>query len=276
MNNVFISVIIPSYKPQEYFVNCLKSLKNQSLSKHLFEVIIVLNGERNVYYEFVKGLINDFNFFSLIYTESEGVSNARNLGIKAAKGNYIMFIDDDDFISETALLDLHSLAMQSMPDIVLMHFKNIETNGLIKDSYIKESYFKRLMLTEDKNKIIDYRKFLSSSCGKLIRKNIIGSVQFKKKMKVSEDALFMFEISGKILNVKLNRNKSYYYRNVRDNSVSNAKVNLSSLILRWLKSIIFFTQIYVQSNFEQSFLLYVNRLLALTKFMILKIKKSNY
>ena len=84
-----ISVIIPTYKPQEYLWKCLDSLDRQTLSNDNFEVILVLNGCKEPYYSQIKNYIakrNDLNII-FIQTDEGGVSNARNKGLDIAKGN---------------------------------------------------------------------------------------------------------------------------------------------------------------------------------------------
>ena len=101
-----ITVIIPTYKPKDYLWECLNSLVRQTLSKNCFEVIIVLNGCAEPWKSQVEDFINcnmqgvDVNF---IYTEMGGVSNARNIALDIAKGDYITFLDDDDYLSPRAL-----------------------------------------------------------------------------------------------------------------------------------------------------------------------------
>ena len=94
-----ISVIIPSYKPQTYLWECLDSLKNQSFPKEYFEIILVLNGCNEPFYGQIS-LYLDNNMadyrLHLIQTDQSGVSNARNIGIEKASGDYLTFIDDDD------------------------------------------------------------------------------------------------------------------------------------------------------------------------------------
>ena len=104
-----ISVIIPSYKPGDYFRVCLASLKSQTLSKDKFEVIIILNGCSEPWLSEVKALIENYArdvAIRLIQTGTPGVSNARNIGIDNAKGEYITFIDDDDYVSPRYLENL--------------------------------------------------------------------------------------------------------------------------------------------------------------------------
>lgn len=99
-----ISVIIPTYKPKEYLFECLQSLSKQTLDKTQFEVLIVLNGCCEPYATEIKKYINNNLPNGHLFIESLGnVSNARNIGIDNSKGEYITFIDDDDYVSSQFL-----------------------------------------------------------------------------------------------------------------------------------------------------------------------------
>ena len=101
---VKISVIIPTYKPDYTLYECLDSLNNQSFDKNQFEILLILNGDRHPYEQEISNYISTsllkINYF---YCSEKGVSNARNFGIKVANGEYITFIDSDDWVSENYL-----------------------------------------------------------------------------------------------------------------------------------------------------------------------------
>lgn len=106
-----ISVIIPTYAPKDYLWECLGSLENQTLSKDEFEVILVLNGEREPYESLIRKKLPEYSFTcTLLYSTPNGVSRARNLGMDKAQGCYICFIDDDDWVSDNYLTELLSKA----------------------------------------------------------------------------------------------------------------------------------------------------------------------
>src|SRR5690606_25070912 len=96
---VDLSIIIPTYKTGEYFKETIDSIRFQDFSGYDIEVIVVLNGEKEPYLNLLKDIKNDFSF-KLIYTSLKGVSNARNIAITEAKGKYLLFLDDDDLLSE--------------------------------------------------------------------------------------------------------------------------------------------------------------------------------
>ena len=98
--NPDISVIIPTYTPKEYLWECLDCLEQQTLNKDSYEVLIVLNGTKEPYYSLIKERIKNYSYsIDLLYSNVNGVSRARNIGIEKAQGKYVSFIDDDDFIS---------------------------------------------------------------------------------------------------------------------------------------------------------------------------------
>ena len=107
-----ISVIIPSFKPQGYLWQCLDSICNQTFSKGDFELILVLNGCKKPYDEQIKAYIENHTYvnWNYIQTDVPGVSNARNIALNVAKGEYVAFIDDDDYVSPSYLEELYKKA----------------------------------------------------------------------------------------------------------------------------------------------------------------------
>ena len=108
-----VSVIIPSYKPQSYILDCLSSLSKQTFDKESFEIVIVLNGCNEPYKTNIINMISSLEsklIIHILQTDVPGVSNARNIGLDFANGDYICFIDDDDFVSSTYLEQLYAHA----------------------------------------------------------------------------------------------------------------------------------------------------------------------
>ena len=106
-----ISVIIPTYKPQAYLWECLDSLVAQTFPKEDFEIVLVLNGctepWKSQIQEYIDAKMKGMNV-KFIHTEQGGVSNARNIALDAAQGEYVTFIDDDDYVSKTFLASSYS------------------------------------------------------------------------------------------------------------------------------------------------------------------------
>jgi len=254
-----ISVIIPTYKPGEYIYKCLESLKNQSLNVDKFEVIIVLNGERIPFEEniciFVEKNLIELNVV-LLHTFVTGVSNARNIAIDTSKGNYITFLDDDDYISENYLENLLSCAASNI--VSVSNLKTFDEQNNFEKDYISEC-FDNHYLKKDFS-IFSCRSFYSSVCGKLISKNIIRNSRYNTKRSLGEDSLFMFEISRFIERTKLAAPDTYYYRRIREGSVSRAKRPLFDRIIKDVIELNFlYFKIFITDILNYNFLFFVSR-----------------
>jgi len=257
-----ISVVIPTYKPQDYLLACLKSLKNQTFDKSKFEIILVLNGEKNPYFDKInKTILEEFTEYNVnfIQTEIASVSNARNIGLENAKGDYIIFLDDDDLLSNNYLFDLFE--EKTTNGIVVSNVQTFTTDiSCAKDDYITKAYASNL----NKNKSIFFkRSFLSSSCCKLIPRELIGNRRFNTNLKIGEDSLFMFLISDKIENIKLCSNPSaIYFRRIRPLSASRKEQKKGEKIKRSIYLIQQYSSVFLHSPLKYNFSLYLSRVIA--------------
>lgn len=217
-----ISIIIPTYKPGSYLKDCLESINNQTMDKKCFEVIIVLNGVIKPYIEYIYSLTKMYDFNSVVIpTETPGVSNARNLGLSRIQGEYICFIDDDDKISPSYLENLYSKATPN--NIVASNVKAFYNNSnKTENDYIASAY-KKLINKNSPLSVFKGRKFMSSSCCKIISRRIIQDVRFDTNLKIGEDSVFMAKISKKVKSIVLSDSSAIYYRRLRAESASRVK-----------------------------------------------------
>ena len=217
-----ISIIIPTYKPGPYLKDCLESINNQTMNKKCFEVIIVLNGVIKPYIEYIYSLTKMYDFNSVVIpTETPGVSNARNLGLSRTQGEYVCFIDDDDKISPSYLENLYSKATPN--NIVASNVKAFyDIKNKTENDYIALAY-KKLINKNSPLSVFKGRKFMSSSCCKIISRRIIQDVRFDTNLKIGEDSVFMAKISKKVKSIVLSDSSAIYYRRLRAGSASRVK-----------------------------------------------------
>lgn len=224
-----ISIIIPTYKPKHYLEECLDSIQKQSFCKEDFEVIIVLNGEIQPYLNYLNKLVKNYDFKSIILTtEQRGVSNARNLAMAKSSGEYICFIDDDDTISPTYLSRLYEKV--SGCTIAVSNVKAFidGTHDFIED-YISNA-FTIMKARQTPIRVLEGRKFMSSSCCKMISRKTIGNFVFDTDLSIGEDSVFMARISKNIKAIALADEGAIYYRRVRRESASRTSRTISSKI----------------------------------------------
>lgn len=265
-----ISIITPSYKPQAYIWECLDSIKNQTFPKEDFEVILVLNGCNEPYYNQIKEYIDknlggyNVNF---IQTDQGGVSNARNIALDVAKGEYVTFIDDDDYISPKYLECLYDKAA---PDTISLCYPYAFNDGKpeIQLQYpltkVYEEYYSKTTLKLSSN----VRKFFSGPCIKLIPKGIIQNRRFNLRFKNGEDSLFMFLISDKIKAINFTSRDAIYFRRYREGSAVTSKRSRKNITLNGIKLICEYFKALLKAPFSYNYHFFATRILSSFKIMI--------
>lgn len=215
-----ISVIIPSYKPGKYLWECLDSLSKQTLSNDKFETVLILNGCCEPWKSRIDTWIASHPEMNInfIQTDTPGVSNARNIGIEAAKGEYIAFIDDDDFVSPQYLAEL--LKVSSKECVGLSDSRSFhDGERVFSTNYYLHNVFDNCSKSSSST-LFKARSMFNGPCMKLFHKSIIGDRRFNKKFANGEDNLMMFNISDKIKRIKFTSQAAVYYRRIRENSAT--------------------------------------------------------
>lgn len=213
MKNI-ISVIIPVYNTEAYLEKCVYSICNQSYKD--LEIILVDDGSKQRARDLCDSLASQDSRIKVIHKENGGLSSSRNAGIEAATGEYISFIDSDDYIA----LDFYETLQKatSGPDaIACSHIVRVDENGVIThraDPHLQggvismEEYVRELLLH-----VGDV-----STCSKLFPRTLIGSTRFDET-KLNEDLLFVIEIAAKATTMIFTGEIGYYYL-VRSGSIS--------------------------------------------------------
>ena len=119
MKNIKISVIIPVYNVEKYIIECIESIINQTFKD--IEIIVVNDGSKDNSIKIVEEYLSDKRL-KIINKENRGLSSARNKGMKIARGEYIYFIDSDDFINEDVLEVLYKNLESERFDIIFSNF----------------------------------------------------------------------------------------------------------------------------------------------------------
>lgn len=263
-----VSVIIPSYKPGDYLWGCLDSLVGQSLLKEYFEVLLILNGCNEPYHSMLRNYRHEHQDLQLyvIQTDISGVSNARNIGIDNARGEYLTFIDDDDFVSPDYLEELYNHANKNtIPVCRPLSFidgtEDYQDYNITKDY---DKYSNRIRVPFYKA-----RRFFNGPVYKLIHRSIIGDRRFDPRFSHGEDSLFMFLISDKIEYVEFADKTAIYYRRIRPNSATQTKKTLYFVLSNYTKLIVIQTLIYIRGFPHYNFLFFINTILGRLKSILL-------
>lgn len=118
MESPFFSIIVPVYKVESYIDKCIQSILNQSYQD--FELILVDDGSPDNCPQICDDYVSKYHNIRCIHQKNRGLSGARNTGLSVAKGDYILFIDSDDYFSNnTCFESIHSVAVSGDIDIIL-------------------------------------------------------------------------------------------------------------------------------------------------------------
>jgi glycosyltransferase EpsH len=208
-----ISVIIPIYNIDKYIQKCLDSLNIQTYNE--YEVIMVDDGSTDGSTKICKEYSADSDRFKYIHTENHGVSHARNVGIKNAKGEFITFVDGDDYVEKDYLEKLYNALTQSSSDIAACSYYRTYDEGEKSTSvYICKE--KTVVCAGAALDMICDPVFpwVGWGWGKMYRRSIIegNSITFDEEIKMNEDSLFNVQAISVAKSVVLLNDYLYYYR----------------------------------------------------------------
>lgn len=265
-----ISVIVPTYKPQAYLWECLDSIYNQSFPKSDYELVLVLNGCNEPYNAQINEWLTKHSDLQVQYVQTDkgGVSNARNIALDNAKGEYVTFIDDDDLISSMYLEELYE---KTTPDTVSLCYPYAFKDGKIEKQLpysITNTY--NYCIEHKCNKLASRgRKYFSGPCMKLIPMSFIQGRRYDVKFKNGEDSLFMFLISDKIDKVSFTSKNAIYYRRYREGSAISSSRSIGNKVFNCFRCMLEYTKIYCRGGYSMYF--YFTRILAESKSIMLYI-----
>ena len=247
-----IAILIPTYKPGDYIINCFDSIENQTIDKSKFTVYLALNGSDKSYELFLQELLKRYTFdCNQYFMEQAGVSNARNFLIENSKEDFITFVDDDDQLSPNYLEELLNASSETI--LGISNVANFENNiDEYKENYIGKCFSKLQPLTKSKYKS---RKYFSSPVAKLIHRKIISDTRFDTKLSIGEDSLFMAKLSPRVEAVKKTKESACYYVFERANSVTRKKVVVKAELKRFVYLLIEYGKLFFNKSYDKIFIL---------------------
>ncbi|TAH73750.1 MAG: glycosyltransferase [Anaerolineaceae bacterium] len=215
-----LSIIIPVYNTEEKFLRkCLDSVVEQGSSSQI-EAIIVDDGSINEIGRICDDYAEQFPIFKVIHIENQGVSNARNVGINEASGDYLMFLDSDDWLDENICSNLNEYLQTNTPDVLVFNYYKV-IDGRVFTSHVDlgEYSFKINEIKELQLVILRYSKqfyginLLTPWC-KVYKSNLIrnNEIMFIKGLARAEDMLFNLNVLEYARDIRFYPVSGYFYR----------------------------------------------------------------
>lgn len=208
-----ISVIIPVYNVQEYLEQCILSVINQTFTD--WELILIDDGSTDNSPQICDKYANQYDKISVIHKTNEGVSTARNTGILNANGDYIFFMDSDDYISVGMLDTLYENILLSKTDCVMSSIVyRYDSTGVENALCLPTKYINLSQELNHVYKELNDCKCFNSACGKLFKKSIIlkFSLKFEKMYSILEDGMFVVDYLRYCDSIVTLSDEYYYYR----------------------------------------------------------------
>ncbi len=211
-----VSIIIPAYNAEKYIFRSLHSALNQTLQD--LEVVVINDGSTDRTRAIVEDIATKDSRVKVLNIENSGVSNARNIGINNSQGEYIQFLDSDDWIEPNMSLDMYSFAVNKKCDIVVSNlYRDDDSGNLVIWKDLKTDIY--LYSKDDYLKELFSNRAYHSVWNKIYKKEIFNDISFPKNISLGEDFVMMVDISLNADNIgKIDR--AYYHYIINPNSIT--------------------------------------------------------
>lgn len=237
-DNVKVSVIIPVYNTEKYLDECLTSVQNQTLED--IEIVCVNDGSKDGSLKILEEHEKNDKRIKIINQENQGVSAARNNGLKNARGEYIMFLDSDDYFVPYACEKEYNIAVKNKASVVEFGVRDFVDGESVDLSGINYDDSKVTVYTRKENE--NPFSVLNFSCGviwnKIWKKSFISenNLSFKEGIYRGEDSLFNMMAGPSLYKFVKDENILHMYRTGRPGSAmtvtqTNIKKKLDSFLI---------------------------------------------
>ena len=219
-----ISIIVPVFRVAAYLDRCIESIVNQSYDN--FEIILVDDGSSDDCAIMCDLRVELDSRIKVIHKMNGGLSSARNYGMQIASGDYVSFIDSDDYVSDDFIESLLSIALERNSDIVECGYVNTYESGEC-DKYHDDSIVNDYSASEGLSALIDEKTFHQHVWDKIYKWEVVRDIQFEVG-KQHEDEFWTYQVFGQADRItKINRTMYFYLQ--RESSIMGKGYNLRRL-----------------------------------------------
>lgn len=218
-NNGLISVIVPIYNVEKYLSKCIESIINQTYKK--LEIILVNDGSTDNSLEICEKYRNKDDRIKIINKSNGGLSDARNKGIEIALGDYISFVDSDDYLDYKMIEILYNDIQTYSADISIVNYMKIFEDGTKEDESLDRNDFLVMDSKSAIKNLLDNSSFGNYAWNKLYKRELFEDVKYPFGRKM-EDLGTTYKLFFKSNIIVYNPIQLYYYLQ-RDDSILHNK-----------------------------------------------------
>lgn len=213
MNKPLVSILIPVYNTEEFLPKCLDSIVNQTYSN--LQVVIIDDGSKDASLNIAQKYAKKYPCIEVYHQENQGVASTRNNLLDKVKGDYVLFVDSDDWCELDMVDFLINKAIANNADIVTCSMvKNDEP--FVSDIFLEEIWDQEKAVLE----FLRHKIFNGSLCNKLIKTSLLHNLRFHCGIFYGEDALFLWEVLQNVNSIVVTNKVLYHYR-MNNNSLSH-------------------------------------------------------
>ena len=217
--NKKVSIIVPVYNAEKYLKRSIESILNQTYEN--LEIIIIDDKSTDNSKKIIKEYASKDTRIKAFYSEiNQGVSKSRNIGLKSISGDYVLFMDSDDFIVKNAIEKMVNAAIKYNSDLVDNYHLIIYTNKNKEKYFTEKKVPKKDLIMGSLKENIDILTKSTYITGKLIDVKLIKDLYFDESLRRYEDLVFEHHIKKRIKNIVFLKDVLYYYYQVSDSLIN--------------------------------------------------------
>lgn len=247
-----LSIIIPIYNVEKYLERCIESILNQEnfeLNNENIEIILVNDGSTDNSQVIIDSYVKKYEYIKCFNKINGGSAESRNFGLRRAIGNYIWFIDSDDWIDKKSLSTIFNEIKKNQLEILEFDFvKAIEKpNG--KMNYKINTFYNSISLEKMNGiRVLEEFGYVPGMCYKVVKRNLLlENNLFFPEGELNEDNLIVYQLLKKCVCYKKITHRLYYYYNNNNSNTTNVsyehrynyiknQINNLQVLNTWMKS----------------------------------------
>lgn len=219
--NIKLSVIIPVYNAEKYISTCMESLIHQIPTQARYELVVIDDGSFDKSLDICREYENNFSFIHVFHQTNQGVSCARNLGIQRAQGEYVTFVDADDWVEKdfinTIIQNIDNTDVFIFDGFVNKHNIASKNHFWFKDTTFdknKSLLIKQIVAVKFKNEYVPKYNGVGIAWGKAIKRKLLidNEISFIAGQKMGEDNIFYIEVFSRAKTIVYRQKCLYHYR----------------------------------------------------------------
>lgn len=245
-----ISIIIPVYNAENTIQRCLQSIINQTYNN--IEILVIDDGSTDNSFSICKNIASIDNRIKIFHKKNSGPAAARNIGLDNVSGDFVTFIDADDWVENTLIENYVSLLCDKVDLYICNYIDEYPSQSIKHPKYNLELTSDNILLLE----VFQKQAFPFLWC-KLFRYNVIkdNTIRFDTQLKLSEDNIFIIEYLYHSRGIKLNNKYLYHYSRNQTNSLSTKQYNFEHY-LYVTKLIQQYIDLFVEKKYNIDYIFY--------------------